>query len=409
MTPPQPGLVERVRRVARSWGSWLPIQGPYTSVVVSDTDALWQYPMTQRGALAVGAVYRAIAIYADDIGTLPVMRLRGTEQLGEPPFVAHPAGDNVGWTDEVGQVCWSLLLRGNAYLLPTSFDWQGFPSTFVVLNPDAVRIEPTDTGHPRYTWRTEGGNDVVMVGPRPTELLHLRWQRPPGAFMGVGILDVNAGPASTLAGIIATERYASDLMANPVPPAVLTHPLRLNKTQAEDMQAQWAESVARARSVPAVLSGGITYTPLTITPRDVELIESRRWNATAVATMFGVPPYMLGGSTGDSMTYSTVEGEMTRLWVQALQPMAVRLQRAFGAWLPAGQRLRFNPDALLRTQTLDRFNAHKIALDAGFETVDEVRALENRPPLPAPPAEPVPEPAPLAVVPPPLELEAATP
>jgi HK97 family phage portal protein len=134
--------------------------------------------------------------------------------------------------------------------------------------------------------------------------------------------------------------------------------------------------------MPAVLSGGIKYTPLTLTASDVQLIESRKWNATAIATLFGLPAYMLGGDTGSSLTYSTVEGENTRLWTDALQPMATRLERGIGgAWTPNGQRLRFVPDAILRSQTLDRYNAHKIALDAGFETVDEIRAFENLPPM----------------------------
>jgi HK97 family phage portal protein len=180
-----------------------------------------------------------------------------------------------------------------------------------------------------------------------------------------------------------------------VPPAVLEHPLRLNSAQATELQTQWADSVARARSVPAVLSGGIKFSPLTVTPRDVQLIESRQWNATAIATLLGLPPYLLGGSTGDSLTYSTVEGENTRLWTNALQPMCVRLERAIGgAWTPAGQRLRFVPDALLRSQTLDRYQAHRIALGDGvaFATVDEIRSLENRGPMPDAPPEPAPEP-----------------
>lgn len=382
-------VVDRVRGLARSWASWATIPGPFTSVIVSDTDGgLWDWPVSQRTALAVGAVYSSLGIYADNIGTLPMQRLRGFEVLPEPPFVARPAGDVVGWAVEVGQILWSLLLRGNAYLYVTSVDWTGYPSTFVVLNPDLVSVERNPAGRPRYSWTLADGTRAVLDDPRTDELLHIKWQVPPGSFMGVGILDVNSGPGSTLAGAVATERYSAELMANPVPPAVLTHPLRLNEKQAGDLQSQWATSVARARAVPAVLSGGITYSPLNVTPRDVELIESRKWNATAIASLFRVPPYMVGGTTGDSLTYSTVEGEMTRLWVMTLQPMAMRLSRYLESWLPAGQRLRFNPDALLRSQTLDRFGAHKIALEAGFETVDEVRALENRAPLPAPPPDP---------------------
>ena len=225
------------------------------------------------------------------------------------------------------------------------------------------------------------GPDLVLYDPSPQNFLHVRWQRPPGSPLGVGILDANAYPGGTLGGSWAANYFASELMANPSPPAVLTHPMRLNKEQAESLQDQWITSVGRSRSIPAVLSGGITFAPLQLSARDAQLIEQRRWNATEIATMFGLPPYLVGGSTGDSLTYSTVEGEMIRLWTTALMPMATRLERAFSAWLPRGHRLRFVPDALLRSQTKDRYEAHKIGTEAGFLTVDEVRDLENRPPL----------------------------
>jgi hypothetical protein len=40
-----------------------------------------------------------------------------------------------------------------------------------------------------------------------------------------------------------------------------------------------------------------------------------------------------------------------------------------------------NVDALLRPDTKSRYEAHKVALDAGFLTIDEVRELENREPF----------------------------
>lgn len=380
----------RIRR-ARDAYSWIrrtlltPLQGPYTSILISDDQGAWWLPVSESTVLAISAVYSGLALYADLIGTLPVQNLRGdeNEQLPLPPFVRAPAGIPIGWTDEIGQTLWSLLLRGNAYCYPTSFDSTGYPATFVVLDPDRVSYERKG-GHQIYRWQTASGSlEERLVDPSPLELLHIRWQTPPGCGKGIGILDTNGGPGSTLAGAAAAERYAAEVMANPVPPAVLEHPLRLNKTQAEDLQDQWASSVARRRAVPAVLSGGIKYTPLQVTPRDVQLIESRRWNATQAAVLLQLPPMYVGGSTGDSLTYATTESEFIRLWVSALMPKAVRLERAFGAWTPSTTRLRFVPDQILRSQTLDRYNAHKIGLEAGFLLEDEVRALENRPPLTA--------------------------
>ncbi len=183
---------------------------------------------------------------------MPITRYRGNEKLDLPAFVRAPAGIEVGWTDEVGQVLWSLLLRGNAHLLPTSWDFDGFPASFVVLDPTRVEVgEAIDTGRPVYRYRWgDGRPDLVLYAPPATVLLHLRWQRPAGSLVGIGILDANAYPGGTLAGAWAANYFAADLMANPSPPAVLTHPMRLSKEQAEALQGQWIESVGRSRSVP---------------------------------------------------------------------------------------------------------------------------------------------------------------
>lgn len=384
-------------RIARTF--YKALQGPYTSVVLTDesTGLPMTVPVNERTALSISAVYRSTAIYADLIGTMPVHRYRGTDSLPAPGFVLAPRGAEVGWQDEIGQMLRSLLLRGNAYAVPTAYDAEGWPVTFQVLDPQRVDVRMDDRQRVYYRYRfaaMAGANDVWWIDPGPTALLHVRWQRPPGAELGIGILDANAYPGSSISAAWAANAFSAAMMASPTPPAVITHPMRLNKEQAEQLQEQWANSVARSRALPAVLSGGITFQPLQITARDAQLIESRRWNATDIATFFGLPAYMVGGSTGDSLTYSTVEGEMLRLWTTALMPMAVRLERALSAWCPHLQRLRFVPDALLRSQTLDRYQAHKIALEAGFKTVAEVRDLENLPPMAPPPPAPAPPPPP---------------
>jgi hypothetical protein len=47
--------------------------------------------------------------------------------------------------------------------------------------------------------------------------------------------------------------------------------------------------------------------------------------------------------------------------------------------LPEGQYAKFNLDSLLRGDTLSRYQAHKIGIDAGFLTVNEVRLIEDKP------------------------------
>jgi phage portal protein BeeE len=90
---------------------------------------------------------------------------------------------------------------------------------------------------------------------------------------------------------------------------------------------------------------------------------------------------MIGGETGTSLTYSTVELNSLNFVTYTLRPWLVRLEEALSAVMPQPQFCRFNVDALLRADTLTRYQAHEIAIRSGFLTTDEVRLMEDRKPL----------------------------
>jgi hypothetical protein len=72
-----------------------------------------------------------------------------------------------------------------------------------------------------------------------------------------------------------------------------------------------------------------------------------------------------------------------------VNPWLVKLETALGQLLPRGQFVKFNADAVLRPTTKARYDSYAVAIDKGFLTVDEVRELEDRPPLPAGAAPPL--------------------
>jgi hypothetical protein len=82
------------------------------------------------------------------------------------------------------------------------------------------------------------------------------------------------------------------------------------------------------------------------------------------------------------MTYSNVESESIGLITDTLDPWLVRLETALADALPQRQYAQFNRDARLRTTTTDRYNAYRTARDIGIMNVDEIRDLEDKPPLP---------------------------
>jgi phage portal protein BeeE len=55
----------------------------------------------------------------------------------------------------------------------------------------------------------------------------------------------------------------------------------------------------------------------------------------------------------------------------------IEIEQGLTSLLPRGQEAHFNIEALLRSDTLTRYNAHKLGIEAGFLTIEEVRAIEG--------------------------------
>ena len=54
---------------------------------------------------------------------------------------------------------------------------------------------------------------------------------------------------------------------------------------------------------------------------------------------------------------------------------------AVSGLLPSTQTAKFNAGGFVRATLRDRYEAHRIAIEAGFLTRNEVRELEDRPPI----------------------------
>ena len=64
-----------------------------------------------------------------------------------------------------------------------------------------------------------------------------------------------------------------------------------------------------------------------------------------------------------------------------LLPWTSRIEAVLDAQFPRGVELKVTVDALLRGTTKDRYEAHKLAIEAGWKLPEEVRATEDLPPI----------------------------
>jgi HK97 family phage portal protein len=321
--------------------------------------------VTRATLLSNVVANRCVALISDQLGSLPINVERNGEILETPPLLAAPEVDRTR-SEFMAALTTSMLVNGNAYLLVASRSTLGFVTSVMLLDPEAVQVTVVD-GQIRY--RTAKG--VI----NPEDLLHLRNQTLPGHAVGYGPLQWNT---QSIAQTLAADQYAGEaFMTGAVPDGVLHSENEITSDQAQDLKAAWIAGNGGRQRGPAVLSGGVKYQPLEFSSVDMELLDSRRYNAEQMCTLFGVPPHLVGVPSQDSKTYSNVQQDSQFFVRFTLRPLAIKIEEALSMLLPRGQRAVFNFDAVLRADTQTRYDAYETGLRAGFLTIDEVRALEG--------------------------------
>jgi HK97 family phage portal protein len=348
---------------------------------------------TGNVATALPSVARCTGIIVDTIAGLPWRVYRGWDQLATPRWISDPQllrpdgrvgprADPVALSAVEFWANWltAALWFGDGFVFAPNRDVDGAPKApLYQLHPYDVTVDDRSgewfTGGP-----AEGmGYWVGDVRLPEDQVMHLRGEPPYQGGRGQGVIDRHALEL----GLAATVRdYAGSVYGSGVPAGYLkvTAP-QLTQPQADDLKARWMTAHGTSKRSIAVLNATTEFHPISISPIDAELTSSRQWALRDVALAFGVPPYMLG-VPGDSATYANVESRMTELRTFTLLPWIRRAEATLDAQLPLGVEVKIATDGTLRADTSTRFAAYESALRAGWLTVDEVRALEDRPPLP---------------------------
>ena len=221
-------------------------------------------------------------------------------------------------------------------------------------------------------WRVDG----QLVDP--ASIWHVKAYCAPGQVLGLSPIE---HARQTLGVGLAAEKYGARWFGdNATPSGVLTSDQRIDQQSADAFKARW-KSAHQGRRDIAVLGQGAKFQPVTISPEESQFLGTIQANVNAVARIFGVPPEMIAGTTAGHEAYTSPEMRSLDLLTYSIRPWLVRLENAISALLPATQRARFNAGGMVRTDLKSRYEAHKLAIEAGFLTVNEVRALEDRGPL----------------------------
>ena len=188
----------------------------------------------------------------------------------------------------------------------------------------------------------------------------------------------------------ALERQAAALAdRGGVPWAVLKGQANINAQQAGEAQARWVAASARRDGAPAVLGNGWDLETLTLSPKDMALLEIREMAAREICAAFGVPAYLVNVEMTSGLTYANADSFRDQHWAATLRIIANLVSSSWSRWLlPRGTDIEVNPDRYVQPALAARMTtwstAHAIVDPATGErvmSVDEIRAAERLAPL----------------------------
>jgi HK97 family phage portal protein len=335
----------------------------------------WQTPMWNQGVglqARVSTVFTCVDLNSSALASMTPVLKRGGQPVSpfEREWIQNPQPELYAhWGEFMQQVVVSLEMRGNAYLRKSVSYGDGLPRRFFVMNPDLVTVE----------WRNGVRAYYVDDEPvDPAEILHLRYLTHAGNQYGLSPLE---GARGNLVSAAALERYGAMLASKGgVPWAVLHSETRLTGNQSRGLQQDWVTAAARRDGAPAVLSGGLELKPLTLSPKDMALLDLRVFDEQRIASTFGVSPFLVGLPQPEGMTYATTTGLFEFHHRRKLRPLGSNIGTALSSWaLPFGEELTLNASEYTQGTQAERVATWLPALTAGAITQDEFRVLTGLP------------------------------
>ena len=344
--------------------------------------------VTYATALRHPAMYRAVSLISSTVGRLPLKLYRRLPENGgkipEPSHrlyaLLHDSPNSEMTAQDFREALQAdLCLYGNAFAQIVR-DGQNRITALWPLATANMTITRDRDRRLVYQYQTSTGRHDFAADTVRSPILHLR------AFSADGI--VGRSPVQVareaIGGALAADEYGFRFFGNNAAPhGVLSGPkgARLTDEAHQRLRESWAsahQGLTRSHRV-ALLEDGWNWSPISVSNRDAQWLESRQHGVVDIARIMGIPPWMLFDMER-SANYSNVEQQ------------AIDFLREIGSWLKRWEQtinmtllgrsarahfVEFQIEELLRGDIQTRYQAYATGRNWGWMSINDVRRLEN--------------------------------
>lgn len=345
--------------------------------------------VTPDTALAVPVLQNCVTLIAESIAQLPLelYRRQGTGQ--REAAINHPLYDVLRYQPNGFQTPYELRecgqmaagLRGQAFSLIERRDDGNVTALWPLLNDKVVVYKGADL-LPYY----QVGSHTERLPMRMVH--HVRWHTG-NHYTGLSPIDLHA-EAVGLAQ--AVRQYTGKSFANGASVSgVIERPREAaaikDQGTIDRILDQWGSKYSgmdNAKKV-ALLQEGMTFKPISMTNVDAEIVNVLKLTGVDIARIYKVPLPMVNDL--EKANYNTIEQLLIQFVVFCLLPWVKRHEQAMmrDFLLLQDRRdhfIEFNLSGLLRGDQKSRYESYAIGRQWGWLSVNDIRRLENMPPVP---------------------------
>jgi HK97 family phage portal protein len=333
-------------------------------------------------AMTLTAVYAAVNIIAETIATLPLDLKQKTANGGSEPAIADSRYDLL--TSEpnryqtkyefIEYVMQCYLLRGRSVSQIVSAP-NGIITDLLPIHPDELEVMRLPNG--RLVYKVK---DRILLD---SEVVDFRGVSYDGGITCISPIEQNS---NTLNLAAHADKYASDFFANSTVMSGFLETKEPLSDKAYERIKVWWEKTKResGRHSTPVLENGLTFKPVTVNPKDSQLIESRQYSVLDIARIYRVPPHKLGDLS--RATFSNIEQQNLDFVNDSILPRLTRLEFALKRSLFTKDERKkldiyFVLEALLRGDSQSRVGYYKGLWEMGAISPNEIRIKENMNPV----------------------------
>lgn len=339
-----------------------------------------------RTALGVTTVLDGTRTIAEDVSGLPlgVYLRQGPNRVPAADdwlqYLLDRPNDWQDGTEFREQMTAHAVLCGNAVAMKVKV--RGEVREMLPLDPSWYTIERQDDWGLIYKVSLPDGTRLDL---RRDDVFHLRGLSWSG-FAGMDIVRL-AREAIGLA--MATEEHHARLHVNGSRPGgILSTDAQLSEDTIKRLKMQWEARYGGVENSfkTAILEQGLKWTPVAMTAVDAQHLETRKMQIEEICRALRIFPQMVGHAGDQSATFASAEQFFLAHVKFTILPWVNRWEAAIRRDLIGRRNLplyvKHSVAALERADIKTRYEAYRIAIEAGFMLPNQARELEDWSPVP---------------------------